>query len=124
MTEAEKEFEKADIANAKKRAEELSEWAEDYKSALRELQLAKVNLKRVIDSAKEDGFGKAILDAVIAGQFVQGVEKIAFLKVINPETPEKTDDSEKPNCDEEPTTDSENELVNDEDNAEENESNV
>lgn len=85
MNTAEKEFEKADIANAGKRAEKLSGWAEDYKSALRELQLAKVNLKRVIDSAKEDGFGKAILDAVIAGQFVQGVEKIAFLKVINPE---------------------------------------
>lgn len=89
MNTAEKEFEKADIANAGKRAEKLSGWAEDYKSALRELQLAKVNLKRVVDSAKEDGFGKAILDAVIAGQFVQGVEKIAFLKVINPEiTPE------------------------------------
>lgn len=85
MTSAEKEFEKADIANAGKRAEKLAGWAEDYKSALRELQLAKVNLKRVVDSAKEDGFGKAILDAVIAGQFVQGVEKIAFLRVINPE---------------------------------------
>lgn len=85
MTSAKKEFEKADIANAGKRAEKLAGWAEDYKSALRELQLAKVNLKRVVDSAKEDGFGKAILDAVIAGQFVQGVEKIAFLKVINPE---------------------------------------
>lgn len=88
MNTAEKEFEKADIVNAGKRAEKLSGWAEDYKSALRELQLAKVNLKRVVDSAKEDGFGKVILDAVIAGQFVQGVEKIAFLKVINPETPE------------------------------------
>lgn len=89
MTEAEKEFQQADITNAGKRAEKLSGWAEDYKSALRELQLAKVNLKRVVYSAKEDGFGKAILDAVIAGQFVKGVEKIAFLKVINPEiTPE------------------------------------
>ena len=89
MTEAEKEFQQADITNAGKRAEKLSGWAEDYKSALRELQLAKVNLKRVVDSAKKDGFGKAILDAVIAGQFVQGIEKIAFLKVINPEiTPE------------------------------------
>lgn len=85
MNTAEKEFEKADIANAGKRAEKLAGWAEDYKSALRELQLAKVNLKRVVDSAKEDGFEKAILDAVIAGQFVQGVEKIAFLRVINPE---------------------------------------
>lgn len=89
MSEVEKEFQQADITNAGKRAEKLSGWAEDYKSALRELQLAKVNLKRVVDSAKKDGFGKAILDAVIAGQFVQGIEKIAFLKVINPEiTPE------------------------------------
>lgn len=89
MTQAEKEFQKADIANAGKRAVKLLGWAADYKSALRELQLAKANLKRVVDSAKEDGFGKVILDAVIAGQFVQGVEKIAFLKAINPEiTPE------------------------------------
>lgn len=35
-------------------------------------------------------------------------------KPYNPERPEKTDDSENPNCDEEPTTDSENESVADE----------
>lgn len=52
MTEAEKEFERADIANAEKRAKELVDWADQYKSALRELALAKVDLKRIVDSAK------------------------------------------------------------------------
>ena len=84
MTEAEKEFEKADIANAEKRAEELQMWVAQYKSALRDLEFAKVGLKKVIDEAKDQGFSKDILNAVLASGSLLGVEKIAFLSVINP----------------------------------------
>lgn len=84
MNTAEKEFEKADIANAGKRAEELQMWVELYKNAIRDLECAKANLKSIVDQAKDKGFSKSILDAVLVSKGLLGVEKIAFLDVINP----------------------------------------
>lgn len=108
MTEAEKEFERADIANAEKRAKELVDWADQYKSALRELALAKVDLKRIVDSAKEKGFSKNMLEAVVFGQ------KMAFLNAINNETTsdaveesEENDNTEEPENDKGEENDSE-----------------
>lgn len=114
MTEAEKEFERADIANAEKRAKELVDWADQYKSALRELALAKVDLKRIVDSAKEKGFSKNMLEAVVFGQLVSGVDKMAFLNAINNETTsdaveesEENDNTEEPENDKGEENDSE-----------------
>lgn len=85
MNTAEKEFEKADVANAGKRAEELQMWVESYKHAIRDLECAKAHLKSIVDQAKDKGFSRGILDAVLVSKELLGVEKIAFLDVINPE---------------------------------------
>lgn len=113
-----KAFEDADIANAKKRAELLRAIALDYIAASKEMFVWKYRMKFIVKHAEEDGFSKAQIDAVIYALGVQeGFERLVLeeaSKPYNPERPEKTDDSENPNCDEEPTTDSENESVADE----------
>ena len=125
---AEKAFEDADIANANKRAEELRKYAIEYQNALRQVTFAKLMLKNVVKQAEKDNFSKWQLESIVYAMNVQeGFERLVLeeaSKPYNPERPEKTDDSENPNCDEEPMTDSENELVNDEDNAEEGNANV
>lgn len=84
MTEAEKEFEKADKINASKRAEELSKWAGMYKHALQSVVLAKTQLKSVVDRAKDAGFSKEVLDAFLVAFFAKGVDREAFLQAVNP----------------------------------------
>ncbi len=126
---AEKAFEEADIANANKRAEELRKYAIEYQNALRQVTYAKLMLKNVVKQAEKDNFSKWQLESIVYAMNVQeGFERLVLeeaSKPYNPERPEtKTDDSEKPNCDEEPMRDSENELVNDEDDAEEGDINV
>ncbi len=113
---ADKAFEEADIANARKRADLLRAIALEYISASKEMFVWKYRMKAIIKHAEEDGFTKAQIDAVIYAMNVQeGFERMVLeeaSKPYNPERPEtKTDDSENPNCDEEPTTDSENESV-------------
>lgn len=115
--QADKAFEDADKANAKKRAELLRAIALDYISASKEMFVWKYRMKAIIKHAEEDGFTKAQIDAVIyAMQVQEGFERLVLeeaSKPYNPEKPEeKTDNSENPN-DEEPT-DSENESVADE----------
>ena len=114
---ADKAFEDADKANAKKRAELLRAIALEYISASKEMFVWKYRMKAIIKHAEEDGFTKAQIDAVIYAMNVQeGFERLVLeeaSKPYNPEKPEeKTDNSENPN-DEEPT-DSENESVADE----------
>lgn len=116
---ADKAFEEADIANARKRADLLRAIALEYISASKEMFVWKYRMKAIIKHAEEDGFTKAQIDAVIYAMNVQeGFERLVLeeaSKPYNPEKPEeKTDDSENPNCDEEPMTDSENESVADE----------
>lgn len=115
---AEKAFEDADIANANKRAEELRKYAIEYQNALRQVTFAKLMLKNVVKQAEKDNFSKWQLESIVYAMNVQeGFERLVLeeaSKPYNPERPEKTDDSENPNCDEEPTTDSENESVADE----------
>lgn len=84
MTEAEKEFQKADIENAKKRAEQLQYWADLYKQALKDVVFAKTSLKSVVDRAKDAGFKEDVLKAVIVSQNLLGVDQMAFLSAINP----------------------------------------
>lgn len=88
MNTAEKEFEKADIANAGKRAEELQMWVDSYKCAIRDLEISKAHLKSIVDQAKDKGFSKGMLDAVLVSKRLLGVEKIAFLDVVRSKTPE------------------------------------
>lgn len=88
MTDAEKVFEEADIANARKRAEELSEWAGMYKNAMSQVILAKEHLRNIVERAKEKGIKKEMLDALLVGFFAQGVEKMAFLEAIQPKQDE------------------------------------
>ena len=112
---ADKAFEEADIANARKRADLLRAIALEYISASKEMFVWKYRMKAIIKHAEEDGFTKAQIDAVIYAMNVQeGFERLVLeeaSKPYNPEKPEeKTDNSENPN-DEEPT-DSENESVN------------
>lgn len=85
---AEKVFEEADIANARKRAEELSEWAGMYKHAMSQVILAKEHLRNIVERAKEKGIKKEMLDALLVGFFAQGVEKTAFLEAIQPKQDE------------------------------------
>ena len=84
MTEAEKEFQQADIVNAKARAEELQMWVAEYKNALQRVQDAKDILKSTIESAKDKGFTKGVLDAVLTAQGIYGADKIALMNVMNP----------------------------------------
>lgn len=88
MTDYEKVFEDADIANARKRAEELSEWAGMYKNAMSQVILAKEHLRNIVERAKEKGIKKEMLDALLVGFFAQGVEKMAFLEAIQPKQDE------------------------------------
>lgn len=83
MTDAEKEFEKADMANAEKRAEELQVLAESYKFALRDLEFAKEHLKSIVAEAKNKGFSKEMLNAVLVSKSTCGVDKIALLNAIS-----------------------------------------
>lgn len=86
MTEAEKEFERADKINAKKRAEELQRWAGMYKDAVASVVFAKTQLKSVVDRAKDAGFAKDVLDAVLTAVFAKGVDKVVFLQAITCDT--------------------------------------
>ena len=85
---ADKAFEDADIANARKRAEELSEWAGMYKHAMSQVILAKEHLRNIVERAKEKGIKKEMLDALLVGFFAQGVEKMAFVEAIQPKQDE------------------------------------
>lgn len=85
MNDAQKEFERTDEINAGKRADELIKYVGQYKSALRQMELAKAGLKAVIKTAAGHGFKQEMLDAVLTGYSVFGVEKMAFLSVINQE---------------------------------------
>ena len=88
MTEAEKEFQQADIANAKARAIELQAWVAEYKNALQRVQDAKKTLKGVIECAKDKGFSKDMLHAVLTSQSIRGVDKLALLDVVAETTQE------------------------------------
>ena len=88
MNTAEKEFERADMANAEKRAEELQMWVDSYKYAIRDLEISKAHLKSIVDQAKDKGFSKGMLDAVLVSKGLLGVEKIAFLDVVRSKTQE------------------------------------
>lgn len=79
MTEAEKEFEKADMANAEKRAIKLQLWVNQYKRALDSVKLAKANLKTILQMAKKDSFTEDVLNAVLTCQSRESVEKEAIL---------------------------------------------
>lgn len=79
MTEAEKEFEKADMANAEKRAIKLQLWVNQYKHALDSVKLAKANLKTILQMARKDSFTEDVLNAVLTCQSRESVEKEAIL---------------------------------------------
>lgn len=79
MTEAEKEFERADMANAEKRAIKLQVWVNQYKHALDSIKLAKENLKTILEMAKKDNFTEDVLKAVCVCQSRESVEKEAIL---------------------------------------------
>lgn len=116
---ADKAFEDADKANAKKRAGLLRAVALEYISASKKMFVWKYHMKAIIKHAEEDGFTRAQIDAVIYAMSVQeGFDRLVLEEASKPYSPqkpeEKTDNSENPNCDEEPTTDSENESVTDE----------
>lgn len=115
---AEKAFEDADIANANKRAEELRKYAIEYQNALRQVTSAKLMLKNVVKHAEKDNFSKRQLESIVYAMSVQeGFERLVLEEASKPyrhqKSEEKTDNSENPNCDEEPT-DCENESVTDE----------
>lgn len=102
---ADKVFEDADRANAKKRAELLRAIALDYIAASKEMFVWKYRMKAIVKHAEEDGFSKAQIDAVIYAMNVQeGFERMVFEEAsepYNPEKPEtKTDNSENPNNEE------------------------
>lgn len=111
MTEAEKEFERADMANAEKRAIKLQLWVNQYKHALDSIKIAKENLKTILEMAKKENFTEDVLKAVCVCQSRQSVEKEAILLAGASET--STIIREIKSC-KEPTTDSENESVADE----------
>lgn len=79
MTDAEKEFEKADMANAEKRAIKLQLWVNQYKHALDSIKFAKENLKTILEMAKKDNFTEDVLKAVCVCQSRQSIEKEAIL---------------------------------------------
>lgn len=102
---ADKVFEDADRANAKKRAELLRAIALDYIAASKEMFVWKYRMKAIVKHAEEDGFSKAQIDAVIYAMNVQeGFERMVFEEAsepYNPEKPEtKPDNSENPNNEE------------------------
>lgn len=79
MTDAEKEFEKADMANAEKRAIKLQLLVNQYKHALDSIKFAKENLKTILEMAKKDNFTEDVLKAVCVCQSRQSIEKEAIL---------------------------------------------
>lgn len=111
---ADKAFEDADKANAKKRAELLRTIALEYISASKEMFYWKYRMKAIIKHAEEDGFSKAQIDAVVYAMNIQkGFERMVFEEASEPYNPEKSeqpDNSENPSN--ETNDDSENEPVN------------
>lgn len=107
---ADKVFQEADKANAKKRAELLRQIALDYIAASKEMFVWKYRMKAIIKHAEEDGFSKAQIDAVIYAMNVQeGFERMVFEEASEPYNPEmpktETPESDEKEGDENENTD-------------------